>query len=117
MCSKDGGSAQAYEHRVLDSVRSQLTRDAIEGLHMQALELEGRPPGTWLVLTFKHASRPGRVFGYRRAVWSSDPEEHSDPYFPAMGFIINLREEIDAPDLGLPTECSPAAITWIGRRA
>ncbi len=106
--------AQLYEERVIDQVRRELANEAISGLQVRDLRLEGSYPGTRLILTFEHADRPGCTFGYKWPVWSADPEEHADPYFPAMGFIINLREELEAPDLGLPAECSPDTVTWIG---
>ena len=114
MCSGSGESARVYEEHVVSNVRRSLAEQGIGGLRMQDLRLEGTYPKTELVLIFSHDERPGCIFGYRMPVWSSDPEERKDPYFPSMGFIINLREEIEAPDLGLPADCSSETVTWIG---
>lgn len=114
MSSERSIPVQLYEQRVIDRVRRDLAAEAISGLRVRSLQLEGTHPETNVVLTFEYAGRPGCVFGYKQPVWSADPEEHADPYFPAMEFIINLREQIEAPDLGLPAECPPGAVTWVG---
>jgi hypothetical protein len=65
------------------------------------------------VLRFDHDSRPRCVFGFKFPVWSEDVQQHGDSYFPTMEFIINLREKIEAPDLGLPVDCSREDVIWI----
>lgn len=102
-----------YEQMVLAGVRERLASGAIDGLHLRELSLEGSFPDAKLVLLFGHDSRPRCLFGFKFPVWSEDVEEHRDSYFPTMGFVINLREEIEAPDLGLPVDCSPGEVTWI----
>jgi hypothetical protein len=102
-----------YEQMVLTGVRERLESGAIEGLRLRELSLEGSFPDTGLVLLFEHDSRRRCVFGFKFPVWSDDVQQHDDSYFPTMEFIINLREEIEAPDLGLPGDCSPEDVTWI----
>lgn len=106
-----------YEQMVLAGVRERLAAGAIDGLHLRELSLEGSFPDTGLVLLFEHDSRQGCLFGFKFPVWSEDVEEHRDSYFPTMGFVINLREEIEAPDLGLPVDCAPGEVTWIAGNA
>ena len=106
---------ERYEQAVLAGVRERLTSAAIEGLRLHELSLDGGFPDTTLVLLFEHDSRGRCVFGFKFPVWSDDEQQHSDPYFPTMEFIINLREEIEAQDLGLPVDCSPDDVTWMVR--
>lgn len=102
-----------YEQMVLAGVRERLAGGTIDGLRLRELSLEGSFPDARLVLLFEHDSRQRCLFGFKFPVWSDDVEQHRDPYFPTMEFIINLREEIEAPDLGLPVDCSPGEVRWI----
>lgn len=102
-----------YEQLVLAGARERLDSGAIDGLRVRELSLEGGFPDTKLVLLFEHDSRERCVFGFMFSVWSGDVQQHDNAYFPTMEFIINLREEIEAADLGLPVDCSSEDVTWI----
>jgi hypothetical protein len=68
-----------------------------------------------MIVTFRHAGRPGCVFGWRgEALPEDDDGADLSPELWADILVANLGEEIEAEDRGLPTECSrDGAITWL----
>jgi hypothetical protein len=62
-----------------------------------------------VVVEFTSAQRPGCRFAYR----TSADDGTEPPDLLAELIFINLRELVEASDLGLPTNCKPGELTWI----
>jgi hypothetical protein len=62
-----------------------------------------------VIIEFTSAQRPGCRFAYRTS--ADDPTEPPD--LLAELIAINLRELVEASDLGLPADCTPGELTWI----
>lgn len=122
------GMASSYEQRVL----AQLQHDLLERnpqigqgekqITIDEVRLEqGRPEGDIVVILFREAERPQCVFGFRAPAHEPTPQllpdgqlgESDDPEGWAFVIMANLREHIEAADMGLPEDCDPNDITWI----
>ncbi len=92
----------------------------VEEIHLNASE-----PHHMLEIFFRDDARPECLFGWRypatdseapddlQAMTSWGPEQAE---FAAEVFVItSFVEQIEAVDMGLPTECGPEAITWVGK--
>lgn len=80
------------------------------------VRLDGEHPDTALVLTFKHRDRPGCVFGFRMQLSLTSAREDGVIDHPESAVNVikaNVDEEIEAADLGLPTDCSAGQVTWL----
>lgn len=99
------------------------------GITVVDVRVEGTQPLIDLVVLFRAEARPRCLFGYRWTdIWTraaTDQEQESEPEPDEQAivsfvrlFLINLEEQIEADDLGLPADCEPDGITWInGYRA
>jgi hypothetical protein len=116
------------EERLADP-RTPRLYSSLRDLKLQRVELEGTGLNVDLVVYFGHSDRPGCVFAAR---WKDIAAEAADDareqeqmtekppsdddlveWFAKL-ILINLTEQIEAVDLGLPEDCDPDAITWIG---
>jgi len=84
-----------------------------------------------LEILFRDDARPRCLFGWRFPATELDSDvwegvEHPDPWEKGLRgpeqaeiwagtfAITNFEEQIEAADLGLPTDCDPDGITWVG---
>lgn len=77
-----------------------------------------------LAVLFRADDRPECLFGRRWSnIWTMELEDQKNmpvrisdeeaiEGFVTL-FIVNLAEEIEAVDLGLPSDCDPDSVTWI----
>lgn len=116
-----------YEQLVLREVQRQVrlflpTEPGGKSIIVEDSSLEkGEAEGEDIVILFRTARRPHCLFGFRMAAreqekWEGDtgPEELGPT---AQGIVVysNFMEQIMASDMGLPEECHPDGITWIGK--
>lgn len=67
-----------------------------------------------VVVEFASAERPGCRFGFRfPSLADDDPSETLASH--AWLASVNLEEQIEAADLGLPADCLPGRLTWLDR--
>ncbi len=82
---------------------------------------EGGPEGDTVVILFRELGRPHCVFGFRTLAHEPTPQllpdgrrgEIDDAEGWAFVIMVNLREHIEAADMGLPGDCDANGITWI----
>jgi hypothetical protein len=74
--------------------------------------LEGEPGEATIAVIFKHRDYPGCMFGSRG--WAvAEMVEYVDPHPSLTVMWANIEEEMDASDLGLPSNPTPGEVTWI----
>jgi hypothetical protein len=101
---------------------------SLRELSLDKIEVQGTAPHFDLVLLFRYSTRPGCLFGFRwkdlsgeaardaeaREQMTGEPPTDADMVESFVKlFLINLNEEIEAEDLGLPEDCAHGSITWI----
>lgn len=77
------------------------------------VSIEGEPGAAEFAVTFKHRDRPGCVFGSHFAM--GDVVDGPDDEPSATIVWANLDEDIDAVGYGLPTNCRPDEVIWLGK--
>ena len=94
------------------------------GVRVEDVRLEGPGPEREIGILFRDLGRPECLLGYR--IGALEPPdvlyERINPYLePASaprGWAENVwvlfEEEISAAGCGLPNDCSPEGVTWIG---
>lgn len=102
---------------------------SLRDVNPERIEIEGSGANVDLVVYFRHGARPGCVFAARwkdiageaaddaraqEKMTGKPPSDHELVEWFAKLILIHLDEEIEAVDLGLPEDCDPAAVTWIG---
>jgi hypothetical protein len=97
---------------------------SFEGITFEDTRIETNEDDYDLVVLFREDARPECLFGRRWSkIWAMELEDQQglsveiDDEEAVEGFvtlfIVNLGEEIEATDLGLPSECDPDSVTWI----
>jgi hypothetical protein len=101
---------------------------ALREVDLKGIELQGVAPHLDLVLFFGHSSKPGCVFGFRWRDVSGEAAHDAEQQEKMTGqtatdtemvdwlaklILINLSEQLEADDLGLPNDCNPQSITWL----
>ena len=101
-------------------------------IRVEDIRLDISGPEHMLEIFFRDDARPRCLFGWRFPATESDSDalegvEHLDPWEKGLrgseqaevwaGTIVltNFEEQIEAAGLGLPTDCDPDGITWVGR--
>jgi hypothetical protein len=103
-----------FEDSVVDQTWRTLSAGSIPGLRVVSVSREGVFPATNVVVLFKHDTRPHCQFGMRYPVWDDDDDERCrHAGFQVNTLVANLREWIDAVDLGLPLDCGNAEVAWL----
>ena len=101
----------AEELEALQFTREQATswRDDVSDVYAW---LEGEPGAAKIALIFKHRDYPGCMFGARG--WDvAEMVVYVDPHPSLTVMWANIDEQIDATDLGLPSNPKPGEVTWI----
>ncbi|HYJ68722.1 MAG TPA: hypothetical protein VEX15_13810 [Nocardioidaceae bacterium] len=83
------------------------------------VRLEGEHPDTDLIVLFTDKSRPGCQFGFRMPLSATSLYEDGsidDPESAVGVAMANLDEDIGAVGYGLPSNCRPGEVVWLGRR-
>jgi hypothetical protein len=80
-------------------------RTAWDLVSIEAVRADGRN----VVVEFTSRQRPGCRFAYR----TSADDDTQPPDLLAELIFVNLRELVEASDLGLPADCTPGELTWI----
>lgn len=76
---------------------------------------EVRLDGSDVIIEFTTDSRPGCRFAFRRyALPLEDLDPNETVEMAATEIRVNLEEEIEAVGYGLPEDCLPGQLTWIG---
>jgi hypothetical protein len=93
-------------------------------VRVQEVRLDTTGPEHQVVFLFRDLGRPECLFGYRapaledagvlNARTSTYPHWKDAARVYAEGLFFNLEEELYALGYGLPGECSPDCIPWIG---
>lgn len=121
-----------YEELVRDALQRMLRerqighaskRILVEDVHLEA----GGQYGDEVVVLFREVGRPHCLFGYRREAYEPPPADQPDwkwdesndpqgegPQVAADMIFAHLQERVEASDMGLPEDCNPNSITWIG---
>lgn len=127
-----------YERRVVDTLRHYLVEEGQDVRHegnriaVEEVRLERSGVVPMVEIMFREESRPRCLFGWRFPATEADSDS-IDPYVerPApweeglrgaeqaeiwAGTIAltNFVEQIEAVDLGLPPQCDPEGVTWVG---
>lgn len=103
-----------FEQSVRDLAEVRFSEWRIPGVSLESISLEGAFPATQLVIIFRHRSRPACRFGMKFELWEGiSPDSEVDPDIIVTPAIAGVQEEIEAADLGLPEDCSPATVTWL----
>jgi hypothetical protein len=127
-----------YERKVVDTLRHDLMESGRDIRHegnritVGEVRLERSGAVAMVAIMFREESRPGCMFGWRFPATEADSDS-IDPYTerPSSweeglrgaeqaeiwgGTIVltNFVEQIEAVDLGLPPECDPDGVTWVG---
>jgi hypothetical protein len=121
------GEADRIAQEVLTPTASELERwtaEELEALQLARDEdwgsgtfeayvwLEGERGAAELAVIFKHEDYPGCMFGSRG--WRvAEMVEYVDPHPSLTVMWANIMEQIEASDLGLPTDAKPGEVTWI----
>ena len=93
----------------LDAAREAI---AIEVAKLDIDVVDVRLEGPIVVVEFAVDQHPGCRFGFRfLARADDDPVETLEGH--ASLARVNLQEEIEADDRGLPDDCRPGTLTWI----
>jgi hypothetical protein len=110
----------SYEQQVLAWLQQQLNEQPIgqgdRRITIDEARLEpGRPEGDLVVILFREARRPHRVFGFRTPAREPVSPHTPDPPPETVAATIfgNLMERVEAADMGLPKNCDASDITWI----
>lgn len=126
-----------YEDLVVRTLRHYLIeRDPV--LHyggkvrVQDVRLDTSGPEHMLEILFRDDARPRCLFGWRFPATEADSDaleegiEHPDPWEKGLRgpeqaeiwagtFVFtNFEEQIEAAGHGLPPECDPDGVTWVG---
>jgi hypothetical protein len=108
------------ERRLREGDRLFLTK----GITIEEVRIETNDADYDLVVLFREDARPECMLGRRWSnIWAMElgdekdlsvriSDEEAVEGFVTL-FIVNLDEEIEAVDLGLPSECDPDSVTWI----
>jgi hypothetical protein len=115
-----------YERELLDAMRAYLAPDRAlpdrrtsGAVTTDEVRLDGSYPATELVVVLRDSARPDCRFGLRARIWTDDGRprgelhQFASPAEFAMILNTHLEEEVMAYP-GLPDECEPGAVTWIG---
>jgi hypothetical protein len=127
---ESGLTVREYELLVVSWLRQHLVeelgwlRDQGWMIWVEDVRLDVSEHERTVTILFRDDARPRCLFGWR---FSSNDERETDPdarrsWGPEQaevwaGTIVltNFEEQIVAEDLGLPSECDPEGITWVGR--
>lgn len=98
---------------------------SVEKIQVEEIRLNTSEPHHMLEIFFRDDGRPECLFAWRypvtdletpddsAAIISSSPEQAKAN---AETFVLmSLIEQIEAVDMGLPAECDPEGITWVGK--
>jgi len=119
-----------YESVMIQTLRFYLTARGWEiysvgKIQVEEIRLNASEPNHMLEILFRDDARPECLFGWRYP--ATDSEAPDDPEaitssgpaqaeFAAEAFVItSFVEQIEALGYGLPAECDPGGLTWIGR--
>ena len=107
------------QHRLIEQepgIWSKGEQITVEDVYIE----QGKPAGNELVILFRDPQRPHCLFGFRTdpsppqiltvdggLVPDTDPEGHAEVLY------VNLMEEVEAADMGLPEECADKGVTWL----
>ncbi len=100
-------------------------------IRVEDIRLDASGPQHMLEIFFRDDARPRCLFGWRFPATELDTDvlegvEHPDPWEKGLRgseqseiwagtFVLtNFEEQIEAAGLGLPTDCDPDGITWVG---
>ena len=80
---------------------------------------EVRLDGQDVVIEFTTSTRPGCRFAFAEAAlptgrWVEDTMKHETPDMYATDIRVHLLEQIEAEGCGLPEDCAPGELTWVG---
>ncbi len=119
--------AFAYKERVRDWLQQRLCgRDSgiwsgSTQIIVDKVSLEQGEKGEVIVVLFRVLQRPDCLFGFRTdpspplvlepdgtTTLDEGPEGHAEVIY------VNLKERVEAADMGLPNTCAEKDITWIG---
>jgi hypothetical protein len=117
----------SYEQRVLTWLQHRLLEQepgiwsGDEQIRIEDVRLEPRnAEGDELVILFRDVQRPHCLFGFRTdpsppQVLTADGSLvlDEDPEGLAEILYVNLKESVEAADMGLPKECIDNGVTWI----
>ncbi len=94
------------------------------GVRIEEVRLDASDPEHEIMVLFLDLGRPDYLFGYRiEALETSDvlharTNPYLDPASAARAWAENVwvlfEEEVFAVGCGLPNDCSPEGVTWIG---
>lgn len=96
--------------------------ELLEGLKVKHIYHEQAPNGGNVVVTFHHSSSSACLFGYRwrdvdgsaREIRDGEGcEEHAVAGRMADMIMIDLEEEVEAGDRGLPSPCETDGVNWL----
>jgi hypothetical protein len=123
-----GLTVRQYEGEVLGWLRKHLVETLSwlrrEGwmIRVEGVRLDVSEDERMVVILFRDEARPQCLFGWR---FPSNDEEETDPevrraWGPPQAeawvsiVLTNFEEQIMAEGHGLPSECDPESITWVG---
>jgi hypothetical protein len=126
---RDEITVSEYEGLVLGVLRRELMEEPSwlrsEGymIRVEDVRLDAAERERMAVVLFRDEARPRCLFGWR---FPSNDESETDPdarrpwglpqaeVWAGTIVLTNFEEQIVAGDLGLPSECDPGGITWVG---
>jgi hypothetical protein len=92
---------------------------------VEEIRLNSSEPHHMLEIIFRNEGRPECLFGWRYPATDSDAPDDPEAMtssgqaqaeFAAEAFVLmSFVEQIEAVDLGLPPECDPDGVTWVGK--